>query len=581
MTYGDVCVRVMGKDSVQVRVLLGQLGLTDHDINGADTLDMLYSIDNFPLKHSEQIPPNEKEGVLLVDCKRSVYIDRPVVFYLGMGTEWDKDLSDLDLVDYRLKDDIVEQDTDKFQILLQQGSVRLYFCNSVKEGKPAKPCSMFAGAETDDPVYERFSDIAECTAGSWAPATEILNIESGTHRVDTGDVSLIFSKSSYDSFVNCPRQFMFGQILGSPDRGDTAIGNMLHEYAEFRICYPEKVKELGKEYFVDAIAERCIGLFTPDQRSLRRSKISSSIDNINGFVESRGFSDRVVMTERKDRNKPNMFFHLAGREDVGSQMNERRLESLQRHMQGILDVLDGKDIYDFKTGTKKSLGDAVKALRSDGKNQYGIESQPLFYLSLLEDSTGERGNFTLMFTAANDRIAALGGTPDPENCIISFRTVPDRYDFARQHLFSDFLTAKKYDRLRPLESGFFSAMDAIGVERLLSSEPDIAVSTMILRLGLKDNETNKGAIKGALDRMYAIMTDSVIVTGTHGSKATKNIAFVPQDTIEEFRGYVSDAYDKAVECYDGTFEARPTMPCKNCEFRDVCTADVMEVEDDE
>ena len=134
MTYGDVCDRIAGSEGAQVKLLLSQLELTKKKVNVSDTADMIYSVNNFELKHNEQIPNKEKEGVLLVDCRNSVYIDRPIVLFLGMGPEWERDLSDLNLIDYRLKDSIIEKDVIKFQILLQQGTSRTYICNSIRNG---------------------------------------------------------------------------------------------------------------------------------------------------------------------------------------------------------------------------------------------------------------------------------------------------------------------------------------------------------------------------------------------------------------------------------------------------------------
>ena len=258
--YGELCNKIPMDNRAQVNLMLKQLKLTNTDIDENSTAEMFYAVNNFELKHNEQIPPTEKEGVLLVDCKNSVYIDRPVVIYLGMGQEWEKDLSELNLIDYRMKPDINDVNVLKFTILMQQGESQIFICNSIRNGKEAKPCSYFQQAypkkikdengEEKLIIYKRFSDISNCVSNPWYVFEEKPIVKFGSSEIHQDPIAFEFSNTSFNRYITCPRKFMFGRIVSDPDNENSAIGGYLHQYIEFRTCLPDKAKELGTEWFV-------------------------------------------------------------------------------------------------------------------------------------------------------------------------------------------------------------------------------------------------------------------------------------------------------------------------------------------
>ena len=79
-----------------------------------------------------------------------------------------------------------------------------------------------------------------------------------------------------------------------------------------------------------------------------------------------------------------MFFNLFGIFDKGSSINEINCVSSKRYMYGVYDVLDGKHIYDFKTGKLRGSSDIVKNMNLEKITNYPKEFQCLFYLSILK-----------------------------------------------------------------------------------------------------------------------------------------------------------------------------------------------------
>ena len=151
MTYSEVCEAICDKRAkIQVNILIKDLQVADVKITSTNLNEVKYAVDNVSdLHHNEEIPDDEKMGVLLVDCNNSVYIDRPVVFYLGMEQDWNKTLVGKPYIDI---EDESEKNVNKLVALLQQGQRRYYLVNSTKGGKPARPCMMF------DLIYKKPTD---------------------------------------------------------------------------------------------------------------------------------------------------------------------------------------------------------------------------------------------------------------------------------------------------------------------------------------------------------------------------------------------------------------------------------------
>ena len=571
MTYGDVCDMIAGSEGAQVKLLLSQLELTKKKVNVSDTADMIYSVNNFELKHNEQIPNKEKEGVLLVDCRNSVYIDRPIVLFLGMGPEWERDLSDLNLIDYRLKDSIIEKDVIKFQILLQQGTSRTYICNSIRNGKRAKPCAYFEMADypaeayygdgEEKKLYEGFSDIAECITGPWYEheGKEVERV--GVAGIMKDKEEFQFSNTTFNQFITCPKKFMFGSIIKSPDNEHNAIGISLHEYAEFRTCFPQKAKELGQEYFVKDITDRCVPLFSPETRGIRASKIRSAVKDIDELIDSQGLDvgNSIIEKERKHNNR---YFALVGMDRMGSDCNEVKIVDTDRHMNGILDLVKDGRVFDFKTGRPKKVGGVKEAVDIEKTGEYGKDMQYLFYLSLMLSEGIKRPSFTYFSTSFNEINDALGQDADLNNGFINVRMVKDKMECIRMFLPPELAkkNRKNYGAFIDGCDTILDMLDDVGAENLLSDK-DIATDLMLSRLDIKDNKTN---------RTNANVVLNIIGKITKPFFSDGNTIYVTADEMEWFRGLVERSYDEVQRMYDTEFPADPLMKCKNCEFRDMC-----------
>jgi len=571
-TYGEVCEKITGKEGAQVKILLNQLNLTDIYVNTSDTADMVFSVNNFELKHNVQIPNNEKEGVLLVDCKNSVYIDRPVVIYLGLGPEWEKDLSDLNLIDYKFKDSIIKKDVAKFQILLQQGTCRIYICNSMKNGRKNKPCMYFEKAEEPEEPYESFSDIAKCIPGAWYNFEEKDRPEIGFENISADLEDFQFSNTSFNQFITCPRKFMFGRVIKSPDGEHTALGDYLHQYAEFRAAFPEKAKELGQEYFVKDISNRCMPLFSPEVRVLRESKIRSAVKELDWLIETYKLSEDVKIIQ-KDRLHDNVYFSLVDTNGNGSDCSEVKIVVRERHMNGTLDVVKNGMVFDFKTGSPKNPKTISESMDLTKISDYGKDMQCLFYLSLMMDLGVERPTFTFFSTAANEINDAKGIERDASAPFTKVVLMKDKEDCVRT-LFPPILMNKSssYDNIKNECDAMVDSIVNFGIKNVCSDH-ETYIPQIIDAMGIKTtkgNHDNVNTLLNIVDKMarrYYSDGDTVYVT---------------MEEMEEFRQRIREAYDAVERMYATEFPMEnPLMKCEKCDFKDVCIEPVAGGDSDE
>ena len=579
-TYGDVCSKILKSDSAQVRMLLDQLRIADAKVNFEDTAEMIYSVNNFELKHNEQIPNTEKEGVLLVDCNNSVYIDRPVVYYLGLGPEWEGDLSDLNLIDYKMKDDLIRRNICKFQILLQQGTTRVYVCNSVKNGKKAVPCKYFEKAyncvydgckpikdENGDEVemvYKEFRDITDnVISGPWHHPEEKHADKMGILNIDRNLKDFEFSSTSYKEYRTCPKKFMFYRLVKSPDESAKVLGTLLHNYAEFRTCFPDKAKELGQEFFVREISDICMPLLAPEIRKLRESKIRTAVSEIDDLVTNYRLDEGVVCID-KDRDRENVFFEMFGYAGKGSDHNEVLYEDRDRHMNGTFDLIKDDRIFDFKTGNHRKTVSSVKdELRMDKKSDYGKDFQSLFYLSLLMKAGYDRPTFTYFSTSANEVNDALGRERDPESALVNITVVEDRIECIRKFFPIELYakTSKDYDVYKPYCDYILQTVLDWGLDEAFA-DVDNVMGVIIDHMGVSDNKTRRTKLGVVLNIIKNIWTGDYYSRG--------NTIYVTKGEMERFRNEVEEAYVTILKSYDTEFKGEIMMECKNCSYKDMC-----------
>ncbi len=111
--------------------VLFKLELYNTQITKNKFLELKYFIENF-----EQEIETNKIGVLLIDAKNSTYVNRDIIFYLGMDYSWTKTIEDAKYIDKKQE---LEKNIKKFEILIQQGKERFFFIPKYTSGTDTIP----------------------------------------------------------------------------------------------------------------------------------------------------------------------------------------------------------------------------------------------------------------------------------------------------------------------------------------------------------------------------------------------------------------------------------------------------------
>lgn len=598
-TFGEVCTScVPSAERPSVTMLLDQMECTNEYVSQDILDDLVYAVNSISsLDHNEQLSPDENTGVLLVDCKNSVYIDRPVVIYTGMCSEWDIDLSAMDYIDPKKRPDIEDRNALRFKALIQQGSVRYYFVNATKGGSEAVPCKYFDACirlkvydwEEDGLTEEQkklaepvvsFSQVSgELIRGPWKIVKKDRSAECGEVSVEDAGLPEVFSNSSYVKFLQCPMQYMLYRVADSPDRSSTFTGNRIHEYAEFRISYPDIAREKGPDYYAEMIADECAPLNSPDLEEIERFKILCAVRAIDRLIEELDVDPGELVSRATEKKEPNMFLAHHGLTLV-SERCEVPLTSREDSLHGIIDLLWNGIAVDFKSGKPSSLKELsdkydIFKLRSGNGNKY-TDAQALFYIALLEDCGVEnKGIFELFYANQAYRQMLTGHEMDISACKRSVILAETHEDVLRDHCpgllgADDYVKNEIYaiplyrrlaDRWGPDPNDWDDKDDFV---RELTEEKG-----MYYVRGKNKGQPKTDIMEKAVRKFKTLFGKNVIQSDT------QNAVVILRRTLEEFKRCLREDMAKLREYYEKGFPNTPVIKCRDCEFRDMC---VMEIE---
>ena len=539
MTFIEVCNEIVPKmHRPQIQLLLEDLSMTDSKITSGSVNAMTYAVNNISdLRHNEEIPEEEKHGVLLADCNNSVFADRPFVIFLGMGQEWSRSSAGMDYADWETENEL---NSKRLQALLQQGSSKLYIVNSMKNGRQAKPSRVF------DDIFRRsitsFEEICgELVKGVWHESSETerkIHVPAPMEKTERR-----FSKSSLNHFVTCPRQYMFGELIKTPDVESTVLGNAIHNFAEFCVCYPGEAETDIERYAAD-IAERSAGLACPEMRHVDRSKIRAALNNILQFAKG---IERPPLDREPSKYNSEIF---EGK--LSSSVLEAKMVSDKVPLTGVFDMVLGDTVIDYKTGRIKDNSDIKKAL--DGNSDY-VELQSLVYLALLQDNSGKGEKTFQTFFVADNAENSFHDNCNVRSCMREITLIEAaREDIIRRKL--NETIPKTHAKALEVWTPLAERMIAVGVRNteLWADDKDL---NAILERVLKGDAPRK-----LLNGLAKTMSGRCIMIG--------DSLYITSDMMDDFREFVKERNEELVEYRISEFPA-VTEHCDKCSFYDVCT----------
>ena len=571
LTFTEVNERIVGKEHrSQIKIVIDDLGISDSLVSVKLVNELVYAVNNInDLHHNEEIPDDEKKGVLLVDCRRSIYVDRPFVIYLGLGPEWSGNNVRKDYID---REDEAERNMIGFTALLQQGSSRFYCVNSMRSGRESVPSPIFdqiferGSSSKDRKIASSFTDVCkELKKGRWyTPERNELPMIDEEIFDDSAKNEWKFSKSSFDLYFKCPRAYMFGELIHGADSDSTMFGNLMHEFAELYLCYPDVVKK-NYERCLEIAKERYSGLSSAQLKRIDDSKIRICTMNMMRFIDSLNISDVPLDMDHSRRKYKNSFIEGFGLERYSS-ITEARLDSDVHPLFGSMDLVSGKRIIDYKTGKSQDLKKISEGM-DISLNLDHYEFQPMVYLSLLRDNGSTPScDFDLFFVNDNNVRSVTDPEFKIEDNIRSVRLLDiSLEEYISSNEFSqNIMIAKTHENIREGWSGFVNVLLSYGLDGCKEWENNYGlISSLLSTLGMNDNKTNRGKISSGLKKIYKTIKSGILIIDGK--------VVIPSDTLERFLSVVDGFHLKASSEVRSSFPAEPRGDCRLCNYFKACT----------
>ncbi|WP_018258693.1 PD-(D/E)XK nuclease family protein [Halomicrobium katesii] len=430
-TFSEALSRFEDRTSCQLDAFRDEL----ETLGIADTLATESAVDQlaFYLQSYEVPVDRENEGVLLADAKSAAYVDRSVVFYLGLDEDWTHSAPRRPWVD---RDAQYTRNIQQFQLLLQSGATQYYLVQDAKGGSPVTPCLYFE--ELLDEEFERFSDLTSQTHTRQFDRTgegfEKVSVDATTTEVST------ISQSSLGTYVNSPRDHFFGRLVDSPDKDYFREGNLFHDFAEFYVNHPDFVDEDVLDDIVEYVLDETRPFVRSVDEATRRTKYRAGLETIVAFFEENRPVDGEFLTATSDW-RTNVFAELFDR-PADSPLTERWFENNDLGLKGKIDLVHSPSrLVDHKSGSRKSASQIVENSALDPPSD-SPNFQALLYLTHWRSQYPDQElEFTFFhFLETLDDVVA--GEADLDDTLTTVSYYPVTFEeYARSEAFFDELVA--------------------------------------------------------------------------------------------------------------------------------------------
>lgn len=545
-------------DTVTLEKALNNLGFASESVTSSSFADLRYLMDNLEdLTYIEERPIEEKEGVLVVDCRKAGVIDRPIVFYLGMGQDWNLDLSGRRYID---SDDESKKERARMEQMLQQGIVRGYFVNITKKGRKVRPCTIFN--EIYGRNIEDFDDMVptKATIGRWVSDIEAVKTikRDNTFPMSSYSGELIFSKTNLNKYHECPRKYFFNKIIGIDNKDVMEFGSLIHCFAEAYAMYPDEIDGMDEKDIIRLINDRYSGLSSPVRYELDSDKIRIQLDMIKRFIKENG----IKASESRDSTKNDENFILDYmKKTKRSDICEVRIESDKIHLRGVVDLIFNRHFYDYKSGKLSDPNNIVRGMDIDSDSIRYSEFQPLSYLSISNEKGNDADEFILFYPYGND-VMNLNDDIDLDRNMIHILIKEGNVDSLILEEMRDIFTTN--DIIIDVLSFKEKIVKKVGESKWAKLDKSMVPAQYSHR-------------KDVFDYVFSITKKAIL------SKiiVRENRIIIPSQYVGRFVSMVGAYSEQGSHYMNDDFPARPRIRCSGCEFRSLCTYEVIEDQEDD
>ncbi|PSG99192.1 MAG: hypothetical protein BRC29_03640 [Nanohaloarchaea archaeon SW_7_43_1] len=458
----------LGEDCTELEDNLEELGILDQKVTEDNLSRIQYYLDTYDIESEKT-----SKGVLLASPKSSAYVDRPIVFYLGMDSSWNSSIPEKPWIDQEKQEDTNLRD---FKTLIQNGEQQHFLVQEKQLNEEITPCLYFN--ELTDETIESFNNLKkEENQYTIDLSSQKQGFKKKEYDIDKKEVETI-SQSSLNKLAYCPKDYFFSKLTESADQEYFRKGSIFHDFAEFYVNHPETVEEKGDEKFIEMMLKEMSSIVDDLQKDILRTEFEVGIKNIKQFIDRTGFESQAELDGFTDREDENFFSDYFDKE-LEKNVTEAWFENPDLGVKGKADlVVSQNKIVDYKSGDRKTASSIVRKSNLellDRKPNF----QAMLYLVQLRSANPEQKLEFTFFHFLNNLDEEMSGGGELDDNIVTISYFPNRFNEGllnediRDYLYSAKKRRSLIDNLG--ETGYSSVMEDLKLEKEAQYDKDLAL----------------------------------------------------------------------------------------------------------
>lgn len=350
LDFGEILrkyTELTGRDMRKLRGVLDDLNMLEEPISLEILGNLEYYLDSFELKESET-----SEGAILADPREVSFVDRDIVFFIGMDADWTRETGDKPWSDKK-KDE--ENNLDSFTSLIQSGERQIYMVQDREMNQDITPC--FHLNQILDVEFSTFRDLPH---KRYSPEGEVekKGFKKYSTNVEVEEVEML-SQSRLNSLALSPRLYYFEKMVSDAEDENLKKGNVFHDYAEFYINHPDFVEDIGKDEVLDFMVSQVKPFIEDTEADKLRTELKLGLENIHDFLVEHGVDEREH--DGFEKTDSENVFADEFEKPIDSNVTEMWFEDSKLGAKGKVDlVLNEKHLVDYKSGRKYDAKDIVE-----------------------------------------------------------------------------------------------------------------------------------------------------------------------------------------------------------------------------
>jgi hypothetical protein len=553
--------------------LLEKTGFSNKKITEENLLELKYILDNFDLDEDEK-----NKGVLFIDAKNSAFVNRDIVIYIGLDETWSISLNEKQYIDKEREDKI---NLNKFQVLLQQGSERLYLAQEIKDNSEVLPAPYFSIIENRSIVNFKDKIFNPVFINEVNAAAE--NESNVIEMFDAGDEITSIAPTPLKKLIMCPAKYFYENHTRQKDAPYFLKGNLIHQFAEFYFQHPEFCKANYQKIF-DYMLKHYSSVITKSELEIEQTNFRIALENIMIFLDEVQIEKIPAGSELKEDNDLMRYFGMKKIYDY----TEKDLPK-DFILRGRADLRDKKTIVDYKSGSSRyKLKDLPKLINIDyifENEDADFDFQAISYLAALknENPEQEKLKFIYDYVLANRRSLLDTRLKDEDNFtelnyidlnFSQYLQTENCYEFVKENSHKD---CKKYiDALN--FNAYKTIFDEVDLEEInFWDKESVAVNLCReIHRALAIEGHNYKTFRKKEERTYL---EELRKAAEIFFTIRCNQGLIFKDDVKKFIDYVKKKLEELNSYRKNNYPAIPVFEsnqvCKECEFLNMCKGNLL------